>query len=227
MNTQEQATQHKVKPYEFLPEDPTIVEESFTEYGRILLDHSQRYTYADYLTWLDDIRRELINGFIHIMSAPVRIHARLSTKITNRIFNFIEKNKGLCEVYHAPFDVRFPADGAIEDDKIYDVVQPDVCVICDLSKLDYRGCMGAPDLMVEVLSPSTSKKDKTKKFNLYEKNGVREYWMVDPDKKKVNVFILQTNGKYDSGAEYVPPQSAPVHIFNGLIIDLEELFEGF
>ena len=232
MNTKKQTTQqeaipkkHKPFEYEFLPEEPTMVEESFTNNGTVFLDHSKRYTYADYLTWLDDIRRELINGFIHIMSAPIRVHARLSTKLTMKIYSFIDKHKGLCQVYHAPFDVRLPVDGHKEDDEIYNVVQPDICVICDLSKLDYRGCIGAPDLMVEVLSPSTSKKDKTKKFYLYEKAGVREYWIVDPDKKVLNTFILQPNGKYDKGTEYTSQQCAPMHIFEGLVIDLKELFE--
>jgi Uma2 family endonuclease len=223
--TKQKTTSEKPTRYEFVEEEPTMVEEPFAWAETLVLDHSKRYTYADYLTWFDDIRRELINGFIHIMSAPVRIHAKISTQLTIKIYNFIDKHKGKCQVYHAPFDVRLPKNGHIEDDKIYDVVQPDVCVICDLSKLDYRGCIGAPDLMVEVLSPSTSKKDKTKKFKLYEKSGVREYWIVDPDKKTVHVFTLQPDGKYDSGTIYEHQQNAPVHIFEGLEIDLRELFE--
>ena len=118
-----------------------------------------------------------------------------------------------------------PLTGETKDDKIYNVVQPDICVICDLSKLDERGCIGAPDLIVEVLSPSTLKYDWNYKFNLYEKAGVREYWIVDPKTKVTNVFLLQPDGKYDLGTVYECNQKAPVHIFERLEIDLNELFE--
>jgi Uma2 family endonuclease len=189
------------------------------------LDESKRYTYADYLTWLDDKRRELINGFIHLMSAPNELHARIAYNWGLWTGIFILKHKGKCRVYHAPFDVRLPKNNETEDDKIDNVVQPDICVICDLSKLDKKGCIGAPDLIVEVLSPSTFKKDWNHKFNLYEASGVREYWIVDPKGKKVNVFLLQPDGKYDSGTVYECNQKAPVRIFEGLKIDLKKLFE--
>ena len=217
----------KTKSYEYPPTEPkNIVEEPFVMFGTLDLDESKRYTYADYLTWLDDKRRELIDGFIHLMSAPVRIHARISARIFRRVDTFIEKKKGKCQIYYAPFDVRLPLYGSKDDDKIYDVVQPDICVICDLSKLDDKGCIGAPDLIVEVLSPSTLKYDWNYKFNLYEAAGVREYWIVDPKAKMVNVFLLQPDGKYDLGTIYECNQKAPVRIFDGLEIDLNELFEN-
>jgi len=219
MNTKKNQSQYKVKK-----EKPTIVEEPFIKYPTLDLDMSKRYTYADYLTWMDDVRRELIDGFIHLMSAPVRIHAQISSELHFFIKTFIKKRKGKCQIYHAPFDVRLPKDGYKEDDKVYDVVQPDICVICDLSKLDDNGCIGAPDLVVEVLSHSTAKYDKDKKFHLYEKFDVREYWIVDPKTKTVNTFLLQPNGKYDSGTIYECNQKAPVHIFEELEIDLKELF---
>ena len=216
----------EMKIYEYPSTEPqNIVEEPFISYGTLDLDEFKRYTYADYLSWLDDKRRELINGFIHLMSAPMRIHARISLKLAKVIDRFIEKKRGKCQIYHAPFDVRLPKNNETEDDKIYNVVQPDICVICDLSKLDDRGCIGAPDLIVEVLSPSTLKNDWCYKFNLYETCGVREYWIVDPKEKTVNVFLLQLNGKYDPGTVYEYNQKAPVHIFEGLEIDLNELFE--
>jgi len=189
------------------------------------LDLNKRYTYADYQTWIDDKRRELIGGFIHLMSAPMRIHARVSTKLSKWIDTFIDRKKGKCHLYYAPFDVRLPLNGSKEDDKIYDVVQPDICVICDLTKLDDKGCIGAPDLIVEVLSPSTLKYDWNYKFNLYEAAGVREYWIVDPKAKVVNAFLLQPDGKYDNGTVYECHQKAPVFIFEGLEIDLDELFD--
>jgi len=215
----------KTKPYESSLE-PSIVEEPFPMYGTLNLDESKRYTYADYLTWIDDKRRELINGFIHLMSTPVRAHAEVSVELSTFIKTFIKKRKGKCRIYYAPFDVRLPKNNETEDDKIYNVVQPDICVVCDLSKLDDRGCIGAPDLIVEVLSPSTFKKDWCSKFNLYETCGVREYWLVDPKEKTVNVFLLQPEGKYDSGTMYKCNQKAPVRIFEGLEIDLNELFEN-
>jgi Uma2 family endonuclease len=218
------STEKKPVTYEQLPEDPlmVMVEESPIVYN---LDAAKRYTYADYLTWFDDVRRELIDGFIHLMSAPVRIHQQFSANLNFLITTFIRKKKGKCRIYYAPFDVRLPKNNKTADDEVHNVVQPDICVVCDLSKLDDRGCIGAPDLMVEVLSPSSFKKDWTKKRDLYEESGVREYWLVDPKEKTVHVFILQPNGKYNSGTKYEYHQKAPVHIFEGLEIDLKELFE--
>ena len=216
---------NKPQKYKLKEEKPTIVEEPLLVFPALNLDMTKRYTYADYLTWMDDKRRELIDGFIHLMSAPMRIHQKISFEISLLVGTFIKKRKGKCQIYHAPFDVRLPKDGNKEDDKIYDVVQPDICVICDLSKLDDNGCIGAPDLIVEVLSPSTEKYDRKVKFNLYETAGVREYWIVEPKTKTVHVFLLQPNGRYNSGTVYECGQKAPVHIFEGLEIDLNELFE--
>ncbi len=216
----------KRKIYQQPDTKPVIVEEPFVMYGTLNLDMSKRYTYADYLTWLDDKRRELINGFIHLMSAPNAIHARLTHLTSWFMESFVRKNKGKCQIFHAPFDVRLPVNNETANGKIYNVVQPDICVICDSSKLDEKGCIGAPDLIVEVLSPSTLKYDWNYKFNLYEASGVKEYWIVDPKAKVVNVFLLQSDGKYDLGTVYECNQKAPVHIFEGLEIDLNELFES-
>ena len=215
----------KRKPYAFTSPSQYTVKEPFGVYETLELDASKRYTYADYLTWIDDKRRELIDGFIHLMAGPLRIHGRISMKIGSRIFSFIEKKKGQCHIYQAPFDVRLPLNGSTDDDRIYDVVQPDVCVICDLTKLDDKGCVGAPDLVVEVLSPSSMKKDWNYKFNLYEEAGVREYWIVDPKAKTVSVFLLQPDGDYDMGTVYECGQKAPVSIFEGFEVDVNELFE--
>jgi Uma2 family endonuclease len=138
---------------------------------------------------------------------------------------FTKKNQKKYYIYYAPFDVRLPLNNETADDKIYDVVQPDICVICDPSKLDDKGCIGAPDLIVEVLSPSTLKYDWNYKFNLYEAAGVREYWIVNPKTKITNVFLLQPDGRYDLGTEYECNQQAPVAILEGLIINLNEIFE--
>ncbi len=221
----EKKEEKEKKEYEIPPIEPNIVEEPFVMFGTLDLDESKRYTYADYLSWLDDKRRELINGFIHILSAPVRKHARISSKLNTIIDIFVDKQIEGCHVYHAPFDVRLPLYGSNENNKIYDVVQPDISVICDLSKLDDKGCLGAPDLIVEILSPSTLKYDWNYKFNLYEVAGVKEYWIVDPKAEVANVFLLQVDGKYDLGTVYECNQKVPVHILDGLEIDLKHLFD--
>ena len=111
------------------------------------LDLSKRYTYADYLTWIDEKACELINGIIKMMPSPVRIHAVVSKNIYRQLDFIVTKNKGQCEVYYAPVDVRLPKNGETANDKIYTVVQPDIFVVCDPSKLDKKGCLGAPDLI--------------------------------------------------------------------------------
>jgi len=191
----------------------------------IVLDLQKRYTYADYLTWFDDIRRELIDGFIKLFPAPRRIHAKVSYNISLHLGVFLLKNKGNCEVYSAPFDVRFPKNGEKENNKIFTVVQPDICVVCDLSKLDERGCLGAPDMIVEILSPSTGKRDLHDKFLLYETHGVKEYWIVYPEAKAIHVFLLNEIGKYDDGKIYEFSDKVPVFVFNNYFISLEDIFK--
>jgi len=191
----------------------------------LVLDMNKRYTYADYLTWLDGKTRELINGIIKMMSAPRMEHADINFNTLWHLGAIVKKNKGKCKIFTAPFDVRFPKKGATADDAIDTVVQPDICVICDLSKLDSRGCCGAPDLIVEILSPSTLKRDVNEKFALYEEFGVKEYWIVHPKDKAIHIFVLQDNGKYDAGTIYEVKGKAPVHIFENQLIDLEDIFE--
>lgn len=194
----------------------------------IILDDKKRYTYADYLTWLDNKTRELLDGFVRLMSpAPTLTHAQISGKIFNSFMNYINDKKGKCQTFSAPFDVRLPGKpGEIADDKIYTVVQPDICIVCDETKLDRRGCLGAPDLIVEIISPSSLKYDLNDKFNLYEAAGVKEYWVVSPEAKSVNVFILQDNGKYDRGAVYEEEIEIPVKTLPGLILSTTQIFPG-
>ncbi|MCF8372369.1 MAG: Uma2 family endonuclease [Bacteroidales bacterium] len=189
------------------------------------LDINKRYTYADYLTWMDDVRRELYNGFIKLMSpAPSRIHQRISVKLT-RIWDVFLESKN-CEVYHAPSDVRFPKNKKDKDDKtIYTVLQPDIYVVCDLTKLDDKGCLGAPDFIIEIVSPKNSKRDLKDKFDIYQEHGVREYWIVNPNDENVTVFDLNENGKYQFRGMYSEDDKIPVEIFKGdLKIDLMEVF---
>jgi len=190
----------------------------------LTLDMTKRYSYADYLTWLDDKRRELFEGIVKLLPAPSSIHAILSRRITLPVGTFISKQKGHCELFYAPFDVRLPKNGERDDDKIYTVVQPDICLVCDRSKIDERGCLGAPDLIIEILSPSTRKNDLHDKYDLYEAAGVKEYWVADPASKDITVFLLQDDGKYNDGVVYERKARVPVHSLPGLTLNLEEIF---
>ena len=186
------------------------------------LDLSKRYTFADYLTWTDDKMRELVDGFIKMMSKPKPRHQEIGGLLTAELIYLIKKHKGTCKVYYE-IDVRLPKNGELEDKKIYTVVSPDISVVCDLSKIDDKGCLGAPDLVVEIQSFSTAKYDLTTKFNLYEASGVREYWVVYPFEKGIEVFLLQPDGKYDDGTKYETGK-IPVNIFDGCEINLEDVF---
>jgi Uma2 family endonuclease len=188
------------------------------------LDLKKRYTYADYLLWADDKLRELLNGFIRLMSpAPTSTHQGLVIDIAGELRNIIKKHKGKCKVFPAPFDVRLPKNGEKDDNNIYTVVQPDVCVICDVSKIDERGCLGAPDLIVEIQSPSSAKYDLNIKYQIYEESGVREYWVVFPYQNSITKFLLQADGKFDDGLVYEDGK-IPVTVFDGIEIELKEIF---
>ena len=178
---------------------------------------TQRYTYADYCTWGDDERWELIDGIAYAMApAPSQSHQRISRDVLLQIGQFLRGKQ--CEVFGAPFDVRLNADT-----KDNTVVQPDLLVVCDQSKLDGKACVGAPDMIVEILSPSTELRDKLVKFKLYLQAGVREYWIVDPNKKMVTVHILK-NGEYMTNV-YGEDDHVPVHVLEGCVVDLVEVFE--
>ncbi len=188
------------------------------------LDLNKRYTFADYLTWADDVRRELFDGFIKLMTpAPVRRHQKLSRKIFLDLANFLEKKSGSCEIYHAPFDVRFPKITKKGNKDVYTVVQPDIVVVCDPEKLDDYGCIGAPDLIVEIVSPSSATRDLKDKFALYEAEGVLEYWIVYPGEDTISVFILE-NQKYVLRGMYTKEDKLKPTIFEDLEIDLERIF---
>jgi Uma2 family endonuclease len=200
-----------------------VVKEPPIEYGVM---NPIRYTYADYLSWMDEKRREIIDGVVYdLFGAPTRSHSEISGSFFGKVWNYVFRRKRKCKIYHAPFDVRIPKYRETADNEIYTVVQPDICVVCDPKKLDDRGCIGAPDLIVEVQSPSTAKRDLDTKFYLYESAGVKEYWVVFPKDKAVTVFLLQDDGKYNKGTTYEYDAQVPVSILKGLTIALKELFE--
>jgi len=190
------------------------VEETARKYERA--ERSGRYTYADYASWDDENRYELIDGVAFMMSAPSMAHQTMITEMLRQLANFLRGKQ--CRVLVAPFDVCLNARGD-EDDT---VVQPDLLVVCDDSKLDKKRCNGAPDLIIEIVSPSSSRHDRFRKLNKYLFAGVREYWIVDPDDKILNVHVLE-NGKYVIGAFGID-DSVPVHVLEGCEINLSEVF---
>lgn len=188
-------------------------------------DLSKRYTFADYLTWMDDKRRELIEGAVKLMTpAPSTTHQHILFKLSLTIGNYLSGSP--CKIFFAPFDVRFPENKSEKSDKeIITVLQPDISIICDDKKLDEKGCLGAPDFIAEVTSPASLKRDIEEKFRVYEKHGVREYWIIFPETKSVNVFVLDKKGKYQLEGMYASDSTVKVNIFEDLEIDLIELFK--
>ncbi|ATA73745.1 restriction endonuclease [Capnocytophaga sp. H4358] len=157
------------------------------------LDINGVYTYADYLLWKFEERVELLKGKIFRMSpAPSVKHQKISMNLSISLGTIFKGKK--CQLFSAPFDVRLPKKNE-KGDQIHTVVQPDLCVICDENKLDERGCIGAPDLIIEILSPGNSKKEMKNKFELYQESGVEEYWIVNPTDENILVNVLE-NGKY-------------------------------
>jgi len=181
-----------------------------------------KYTYEDYLKWPEEERWELIDGVPYNMSpSPSREHQRISIGLSTQIYNFLADKE--CEVYNAPFEVRLPETGQ-DENKIKTVVQPDIVVVCAHSKLDDRGCKGAPDFVIEIISPSTASKDHIQKLALYERHGVKEYWIVDPLYKLVIVRLLNKSGKYDIPGYYEGEGELAVATLHGLILDLNSIF---
>jgi len=188
------------------------------------LDTNKKYTYADYLTWQFDEYVELIKGKIYPMSpAPSRWHQLMLSRLHGYIFQyFIGKE---CDAYLAPFDVRLldRKKSAKANKDILTVVQPDLCVICDKSKLDDAGCIGSPDWIVEILSPGTRRKDRKEKLQLYEENGVREYWIVSPEGFSVTVYDL-VDERYAIRNVFTEEDTVPVGIFPGLSVEMGLVF---
>jgi Uma2 family endonuclease len=182
----------------------------------------QQFTYADLLTWPENERWELIDGFAYDMTpAPSPRHQEIVMALSAQFYQFLEGKP--CRVFPAPFDVRLPTPG--EDDMTAtSVVQPDITVVCDREKLDARGCLGSPTLMVEVLSPETAKKDMREKLHVYERAGVPEYWIVSPFEQTLMVFTLDAAGRYGAPTVYDHDDQAPVGVLEGLRIDMPRVF---
>ncbi len=188
-------------------------------------DYAGSYTYEDYMKWTVPDMMELIRGKIYKMSpTPRAVHQVVTGEVYRQIANYLKRKK--CQVFIAPFDVRLPVSSKKKADKdITTVVQPDVCVVCDASKIDERGCLGAPDWIIEVLSPRTSAKDLSIKFEVYEKAGVHEYWVVHPTEQTLMVYTLDENGKYEGMLKpYIRTDQVSPITLPDLKINLEEIF---
>jgi len=178
--------------------------------------YNKRYTYSDYLQWDDDEeRRELIDGVPYVMAGPNRKHQKILGKLHLQFGNFLEGKP--CEVYLSPFDVRLNAD-TLDDT----VVQPDLIIVCDEFILDDASCKGVPDMVIEILSPSTASYDRNIKFKKYLQVGIKEYWIIDPVAQSLAIHILQ-DGSYITHA-YTCEETVPVHVLKDCRIDLTKVF---
>ena len=201
--------------------------------GLPAIKNEEHWTYAHYKTWPDDERWELIHGVAYNMSAtPATPHQALLVYFIRKIGNMLEGRP--CQLFAAPFDVFLPAGDEKEDD-IDTIVQPDVVVICDKNKINYKGCRGAPDLIIEILSPSTSRKDQREKFDLYQEKGVREYWVVDVKGRWITQYLRGAEGLFDNGTVLVvepetgygaakPGPFLESVVLEGFALDLKECF---
>lgn len=179
------------------------------------LAHLKAYTEEDYYNLPEDVRAELIDGQIYYMSAPSRIHQEILMFLSKNIANYIDTKNSPCKVYPAPFAVKLFAD----NDKT--VLEPDISVICDSNKLTDRGCTGAPNWIIEIISPSTASHDYIRKLNLYAEAGVEEYWIIDPRNENILVYYLeQSEVKTES---YTFQDKLKVNIYDDLWIDFKEL----
>ena len=175
------------------------------------------YTEKDYYNLPDHTRAELIEGQFYALAAPSRIHQALLGELYATIHAYLKGQKGSCRVYPAPFAVKLFADDR-------NIVEPDISVICSPGKLTGQGCLGAPDWIVEIISPSTSSHDYIRKLNLYAKAGVREYWIVDPENRAVQVFLQDGNGFLRICEEYGGKEIAKAGVLEGCFIDLGKVF---
>lgn len=187
------------------------------------LDLSKTYSYADYLQWKFDERIELIKGRIFKMSpAPSSAHQRISRKILVALDIYLQKKP--YEVFAAPFDVRLPRKSKEENKDLISVVQPDICVICDRSKIDERGCLGAPDIVVEIISPGNNKTELQNKYEVYEESGVQEYWIVSPQDKTFMKYTLNQDGVYVASKLMPSEGEVTTPVLPGFVLNLEEVF---
>lgn len=190
------------------------------------LDLNKTYTYADYLQWTFEERLELIKGKIFKMTpALAPMHQKISWNISGELYNYL-KGKS-CQAFSAPFDVRLPhTKSSSFNTEIYTVVQPDISVVCDTSKIDSKGCTGAPDIVIEILSPGNNKKELRNKYEVYEESGVKEYWIVSPQDKTFLQYTLTDAGHYHASRPMTIGDEVITPVLPGFILDLDVIFEN-
>ena len=207
----------------------TIQNEDFTESKVEEPESPYGFTYADYLTWNFKERVELIRGKIFKMSpAPTVTHQRISVNIVSKLLQYLKGKK--CSLFYAPVDVRLKGKPfrkkKLRDDEITTVVQPDIIVVCDKEKLkDNRSIDGAPEFIVEILSPGNTRTEIKYKFDLYEENGVEEYWVVYPEYKQIQVFILNEKEEYGKPVIYEANENITSVVLKGLSIATNDIFK--
>ncbi|HBV85858.1 MAG TPA: Uma2 family endonuclease [Desulfosporosinus sp.] len=182
----------------------------------------KNYTYADYLTWPEDERWEILDGIAYMQAAPSPIHQEILASLLAQLHHSLSGNP--CKVYPAPFCVRLMDDDKKKNDEIKTIVEPDLSIVFDETKIDETGYNGAPDMVIEIISPSSIKMDRFIKFNSYEKAGVKEYWIVEPVGKLVNVFVLQDDQRYGRPETYTENDEIRLSIISDLVIDLKPVF---
>lgn len=188
-----------------------------------ILAENETYTFADYLSWDGPERYELIDGETVLLAAPSPTHQEIQLAISSQIWNYLEGKKK-CKAYPAPFDVRLFEQEGDSPENVDTVVQPDITLVCDLSRLDGHGYRGAPDMLLEILSPSTRRYDRLTKLELYQRAGVKEYWIVNPDEQTAQVYLLDEHGLLRLREEYDRKGIAKVNSLDGCFIELSRVF---
>ncbi|MCO1603140.1 Uma2 family endonuclease [Desulfosporosinus nitroreducens] len=188
-----------------------------------LPEENKKHTYSDYLTWPENERWEIIDGVPYLQSAPKWQHQSISGELYRQISNYLIDKP--CRVFASPFDLCL-VEYEESDDDILNIVQPDIVIVCDETKLRKTGYFGVPALIIEISSPSTTRQDRVIKFNKYEKVGVKEYWIVEPDGKYISVFTLQENKRYGRPEAYTEKDKAKMSVFSDFTVDLKPVFEG-
>lgn len=185
-------------------------------------ENKRQYTYADYLTWTENERIEIVDGMLYVQVTPSPEHQLISGELFRQIANYLQGKP--CKVYNAPFCVRLAKGDESKDEDIKNIFEPDITIVCDQTKMDENGCNGTPDMIIEVVSASSINHDKVTKFIQYEIAGVKEYWIVEPECKLVSVFVLENDGRYGRQEIYTEDEKITVSLFTDLIVDLSTVF---
>ncbi len=190
------------------------------------LDLNKTYTYADYLQWTFEERLELIKGKIFKMTpAPAPMHQKISWNISGELYNYLKGKP--CQAFSAPFDVRLPQINTFGYNKeIYTVVQPDIFVVCDAGKIDNQGCTGAPDIVIEILSPGNNRNEVRNKYEVYEESCIKEYWIVSPLYRTFLQYTLTDAGRYQASRPMTLGDEVTTPVLPGFILDLDVIFEN-